>query len=574
MNSLKFSEILRRNKKLECSFQQNSYNISLLSNVIVHQAKDVIEYSLRKRGVNANIELGDYDNIVQESQKNKKTDATIIFWEISNLVSSFQYKIELLTKDEINKIEDKIKLEIDFTISNLKSCPLVLVNKFSSLFFSCFSISNKKLDCLVYELNNYLEEITRPNLRLINLDKIIATVGIDNSLDSRYYYSSKAPYTVVFFKSYAEFIKPFFMSVNGKAKKALIFDCDNTLWGGVLGEDDIEISASTKYGAIFQDIQSIALSLSRQGVIIGLCSKNNPDDVDKVLANHADMILRDDDISIKMVNWSDKVENLKKISKDLNIGLDSLVFVDDSPFEVNLVKEQLPDVTVLQVPKKLYNYPEMISSNLGLFYNISSTVEDGDRVKSYRDEERRGIVKSKFSSMDEYLSSLDLEVIFFENSKSLISRIAQITQKTNQFNLTTKRYTEIEIENMVSSLATNVYAFSVRDKFGDSGVAGVCIVNFENNTAIIDSFLMSCRVIGRNIEYIFMDYIISSLVDKNIVNVTSVFIKTIKNIQVKKFFDKCSFNVINVEGLNVHYSLSIDKYKQSGIKYIKVVDYD
>ena len=273
MINLKYSEILRFNKELEKDNWLNVYNILLLSNIVVHQGKEIIEYFLRVDGINSNVKCGDYDNIVQESQQQKQINATIIFWELANLVDGLQYKVELLTKAKIDEIENKVKSEIDLTIQNLGDCPLVLINKFSSIFFSFLNLENNKLDDLAYRLNLYLESFTNANLKLINLENVIAYVGIKNSFNQRYYYSSKTLYTVDFFKAYAQFIKPFFMSTNGKSKKALIFDCDNTLWKGILGEegiDGIKMSPETTDGLIFQEIQSIAVSLSNQGVIIGL----------------------------------------------------------------------------------------------------------------------------------------------------------------------------------------------------------------------------------------------------------------------------------------------------------------
>jgi FkbH-like protein len=167
------------------------------------------------------------------------------------------------------------------------------------------------------------------------------------------------------------------------------------------------------------------------------------------------------------------------------------------------------------------------------------------------------------------LASLELEVTFFKNKESLVSRMSQMTQKTNQFNLTSRRYTEVEIRSIVLSSNTDVYAFSLRDKFGDSGVTGLCIVDIDNDTAVIDNFLMSCRVIGRNIEYVFMDYIVNSLKDKNIINIKSVFIRTMKNMQVEEFYDRCSFSLIKTKESIRYYELSINNYKQNNIKYIK-----
>jgi FkbH-like protein len=576
MRGLKYSEILKINKKLENHNELYAYDILLLSNVIVHQAKEITEYTLRKEGINATVELGDYDNIVQESQQQKKLDAVIIFWELSNLIDGLQYKIELLNRDEIDVIEKKIKSEINFTLKNLESCPLILINQFSSFQFSSLSIGTNNLDNLAHRLNSYLESCIHPNLKLVNLEKIIASIGIQNSFDSRYYYSSKAPYTIEFFKAYSQFIKPFFMSANGRSKKALIFDCDNTLWQGILGEDGfngIEMSPETKNGAIYREIQSIAISLSRRGVLIGLCSKNNLKDVDEVLASHPDMVLRDEHITIKKVNWSDKIINLKEISTELNIGLDSLVFIDDSPFEVNLVRSQLPELKVVKVPSKLHKYTEIMRNILGDFYNLTSSNEDESKTRIYKEQLKRHKIKKTFSNIDEYLSSLCLEISISENSNSIVDRISQISLKTNQFNLTTRRYTETDIFGFIEDTRYCVYSLSVCDKYGDYGSTGLAIILINGGIATIDTFLISCRIIGRYIEFSFIDYIINKMRDNNIEFLNAKYIKTGKNNQTENFYEDCGFDLIETSKTSKIYSLKLEKYTINGKKdYIEVID--
>ena len=576
MIGLKYSEILNLNKDLKKKDQNEAYKILLLANIEAHQSKEIIECSLRLEGINANVDVGDYDNIVQESEKRTGAHAVIIFWELFNLIDGLQFKIELLNKTEIDKIEERIKNEIDFTIKNLKECPLLIINKFSSLLFSSFSIENNHLEKLATRLNKYLDKIEKKNLNIVGIDNVISFLGVKKSYDLRFLYSSKAPYTIEFFKNYCQLIKPLFMAINGKSKKALIFDCDNTLWKGVLGEEgfnNIEMSSETKDGAIFKEVQSIALSLVSKGILIGLCSKNNANDVDEVLSNHKDMVLRNNHITIKKVNWSDKVSNLIEISKELNIGLDSIVFIDDSDFEINFIKEQLPQVTVLKVPDKLHNYPAMLRENLNFFYRLSNTSEDKSKTKMYKEQRHREDQKSKFSSLNDFLVSLKLKIKIFKNEKSLIPRMSQMTQKTNQFNLTTKRYSETEIENFIKSKNSDVYTFSVDDKFGSSGVTGLCILSNKKDQKIqIDSFLMSCRIIGRNIEYVFIDYIIEQLKIDGFTSLTSKFISTIKNKQVLNFFENCNFDLIDQNDSCKNYFLSLSKYKISEISYIEVVD--
>jgi len=576
MIKLKYSEILKLNKELGDSIKSSSYKITILSNIIVHQIKELLEYRLRKEGLNADVELGDYNNIVQDSDKYKNSHAVVIFWELCNIIDGFQYKVNLLNDNQLDEILNKSKAEIDLVLKNFEKTSLVLINKFTSLSFYSLKIKKNNYEKLATQLNEYMEEKITSNVRLVDIDKAIASVGILNSIDLRYYYSSKSLYKVDFFKVYIELINPFFMSTNGKAKKALIFDCDNTLWKGVLGEDGfekIEMSTRTEHGAIYTEIQSIALALNNQGVLIGLCSKNNSKDVDEVIRSHPDMQLRNEHITINKSNWSDKVTNLKEISEELNIGLESLVFVDDSDFEVNLVREKLPEVTVLQVPERIYEYPGLLRKKMDLFYNFSLTLEDKKKIEMYRQQVKRDKIKKKFINIEDYIASLELKMAIFEDDESIVPRMSQMTQKTNQFNLSTKRYTEGDIQNLIDDLDSVVYAFSVSDKFGDNGVTGLCIVSgtSKGETAEIDSLLMSCRIIGRNIEYAFMDHVIEKMKDKGLSVIKAKYVKTRKNEQVKNFYDKCSFELIDQNEIIRDYILNTKSYKPKKLNYIEVI---
>ena len=577
MRNLKYSEILKLNKKLKSNFTNDSIKIVILTNIIINQLKEICEYSLRIANLNADIIIGDYDNIVQDSLKYKDSNLAIIFWELSNIIDGLHFKIELFNYMQIDAIVEKTESEINLVFRNLKNTSLVLFNKFTPIQFSSSIINSTKLEKLSAKLNSYLENNVPENVKVVDFEKVIANVGVNSSLDFRYYYSSKALYTIEFFKTYTEHIKPYILSANGKSKKAIIFDCDNTLWKGVLGEDGfdgIEMSSSTKDGAIFSEIQSIALNLKKQGILIGLCSKNNPADVDEVIKSHPDMQLRDEHIAIKKVNWSDKVTNLREIARELNIGVDSLVFVDDSSFEVNLIKEQIPEIIVLQVLDRLYTYPKILREHLGLFYNLSFTQEDKQKTEMYKQQAHRGTIKKEFSDIEGYLASLGMKLTIFQDDKSLIPRMSQMSRKTNQFNLTTKRYSEGDIKDFITNNNTTVFAFSYCDKFGDSGVTSLCVVYIDDNKTIadIDTYLMSCRVIGRNVEYAFMDYIIDYLRDRKIKLVRAKYIQTQKNEQVKDFFEECSFSLTSSMETEKNYILNIKKYISKQIHYIRVID--
>jgi len=576
IRSVKYADILKYNKELGDCLGSNFYKIAVFSNITINQIKEICEYGLRTEGINAHVQIGDYNNIVQSSIKFKQSNIIVVFWEASNIINSMPFKIESLDDDQQDAILKKTKQEIDLLLRNLQKTPLILFNKFTTIQFSNFNIRENKYDRLVSQLNQYIENNLTANVRLVDLEKVIATVGVEKGLDLRHYYSSKMLYSIAFFKTYVEYIKPYIMGVNGKAKKALIFDCDNTLWKGILGEDgfkNIEMSQETSDGAVFAEIQSIAISLLKQGVLIGLCSKNNPEDVDEVIRCHPDMQLRDEDFTVIRSNWLDKVSNLKSIAQELNIGLDSIVVVDDSPFEVNLIKEVLPEITVLQVPGELHKYPELLRRNIGLFYNLSFTAEDSKKVKIYKQQKLRESVKKEYHDIEDFFTSLGLKITICQEDESIVPRISQLTQKTNQFNLTTKRYTEGDIRNLNVMKNSKVIALSVSDKFGNIGVTGVCIIIVDKNkTACVDTFLISCRIIGRNIEFVLMDYLINILKDNGISSVKAKYIKTSKNSQVRGFYDKCSFVPTTITDRLREYVLDINDYKPSKINYIEVVN--
>jgi FkbH-like protein len=561
---MKYSEIIKLNNLLEGQMNGGEYNITILSNIMIHQSKDICEYLLRTESLNTKVSLGEYDNIVQDSVKFQDANSIVIFWEVCNFVNGLQFKVELFSDQEFEDLVGKIKLEIDIVLTNLKDTPVIVINKFSSLIFNQFNLSNGKLHELTRVLNSYLKANIGKNVNIVNIDSVISRLSVDVATDLRYYYSSKTLYSVEFYKAYFDYIKPIFLAVTGKTKKALIFDCDNTLWKGTLGEDGFD---GIK---IFQEIQYLALQLSKKGVIIGLCSKNNPEDVDHVLESHPDMVLRNSDIVIKKVNWDNKISNLQSIAKDLNIGIDSLVFIDDSSFEVELVKKELPDVKVFQASPKEYEYGLMMRRVSNLFYNPFKTKEDDIKTQMYKDQVKRSDEREGVANIEDYLASLGIFITVHVDNLSQVSRVSQLTQKTNQFNLTTKRYSESEIKNFILNSDKTVISIEVEDKYGSSGLTGVVILC--KKTSKIDTLLLSCRVLGRNVEFKLIDAIINIAKKHEITLLNSEYLKTPKNQQVRKFYNRCGFNVLNETDGSTKYSLEVNNYKARDINYIRIKD--
>ena len=573
-------EIIKENKALAERLSGKTFKVSVLSNLTFNKLKDILEYPLRINNINAVIEFGNYDNVIQDSHNFSKSDTVIIHQELQNISGKLS-TCHLINDQETNQeMIGNICEQIDLILNNLKDTKLVIYNTFSERNF----VNNLHVQCgtssIARSLNDYLKLKTKeyPNLRICDVDRIISKLGTDNCVDLRTYSAFKDLYKVNWLQEYVNEIQHYIYSLNGRIKKALILDCDNTLWKGVLGEDGfdgIKMSSSDKHGEPFSYVQRVVSQMSARGILICLCSKNNYDDVEQVLLNHNEITLKNNEITVKKVNWQNKAANIKEISDELNIGLDSFVFIDDSDFEVNLVKEQLPEVTVFQVPKDLNQYPAMIDKVSNYFYRNKITESDINKVKEYKLQAKRNLKKSEFTNIDDYIKSLEIEITIYKDSESHLARLEQMAQKTNQFNFTTIRHSESDIKSFFIDKNHGVYCIGVKDKFGDSGVTGMIITeNISNTTCVIKTFLMSCRVIGRNIEYAFLKYVLEDVVKKGVSEIKASYIRTNKNQQIESFYGDLGFNLVDGKSTDSekNYVQEIKKIKFKNTDYIGVTD--
>lgn len=572
---MKYSELLERNRALQQAVSGPELQIALLSNVIVDQATDHIEYSLRIQGINAHARCGDYDNIVQDVERFKSTNAVILFWEIGNIVNGFHYAYDAMSSDERKRFNARIKQEIDVVLSRLRETPLVLFNLFSAEPFRTSRLQSSALQTLCSKLNHYVTSNAPANVLCVDLNTIYSRVGTQHAVTPRDFYRAKSLYSGAFYRAYAETVAPAFLAVAGRSKKALIFDADNTLWAGIVGEDGIDgidMSPNSARGIIYAEVQSIALSLRQQGVLLGICSKNNPKDVDEVLANHPDMRIRDEHLAAKFVNWNNKAQNLADLARQLNIGRDAIVFVDDSYHEIEQVAQALPEIHSLLVPPKRHDYPRALRATADLFFNPTRTTEDLRRADMYRQQNQRREEQERFDDLSNYLASLGIRIDISLDDNKHRERIAQLTQKTNQFNLSTKRYTVADIDRFMASDTDLVFSASVSDRFGDNGLTAVVIAVAEPETrqAEIDTFLMSCRIIGRNVELAIADVVMARLAERGIEQVKACYIETPKNNQVESFYDKLGFRLDNAEAHRKEYALDPTSYAPQAPDYIEI----
>ena len=532
-------------------------NISILRNVVVESILPYLKFLAYKMGFAAEIRMGDYDNIVQESLGikegilKKETDCVLVFMKLENISWNLARNFSSLGAEEVQNEVIRIQETILNILNGIRKQTdgMILWHGFELPLFPCLGIWDSQIPegqaGVIQELNNFLRAALHsiPNSYYVDLNLCLYRVGGKAFYDHRYWHIGRAPYSLEALSEIASEDFKYIRSLKGKSKKCLVLDCDNVIWGGIIGEDGLSgIKLSKTYpGSPYYEFQQEVMNLYNRGILIALCSKNNVEDVWEVFRTHPDMVLKEDHIAAAEINWDDKATNLKKVAAYLNIGLESLVFIDDSEFEVNLVRGALPEVTVLHFPKgKTVEYRNILAS-CGLFDTLTVSAEDRERGVMYKAEAQRKQLQGQASDLETYLKSLEMivEIKFADNFT--LPRIAQLTQKTNQFNLTTRRCSEADIKKYMEATDADVLSLRLMDKFGDSGLVGVCILKYTDQKAAIDTLLLSCRVLGRGVEDVFVIQALKLAKQRGCEEVIGEFYPTAKNDQVKNFFPKQGF---------------------------------
>jgi FkbH-like protein len=387
----------------------------------------------------------------------------------------------------------------------------------------------------------------RHNVLLLDQERVEARFGKARVRDARLWYVGGLPFSEAFLPvlaaEYMRVIRP----LKGLVRKCIVLDLDNTLWGGVIGEDGLEgitLGGNDAPGNAFYDFQLALDGLRRRGVLLALCSRNNPEDAWAAIDSHPHMVLRRHHFAASRVNWTDKASNIIDIARELNLGLDSFVFLDDNPAERALLRHHVPDVLTVDLPGDPSYYTETLL-NLDVFESLGLTDEDRARGEMYlQAQARREFEQTSAASTDltAHLESLEIAVTIERACSFAIPRIAQLVNKTNQFNLTTRRYTEAQVRAMSESPASRVYAVRMADRFGDLGLTGVAIVHTGSDTWVIDSFLLSCRILGRGIEDALLAHIIALARESGARILQGHFIPTAKNAPARGFYPGRGFD--------------------------------
>ena len=528
-------------------------------------------------GQNAEVVQGNFDTHAENMATFAAAgvEYVVLFHFFDAILPSLQARVPHLTPEFRAEVRASVRGQLDLVLAKGASFHTIFVPTFHSFLRVSALHRDDPAAAFLAELNAELSELATKyrNVKLLSSDALLAELGRDQALDDRYYFKFRAPYRGAFMDRLA---RDAFLHLRGGKSyfyKALVLDCDNTLWGGVIGEDllhGIKLDPHEYPGNIFWMVQNQILELQSRGVLLVLCSKNNLADVDQVFANHPHSVLKDAHVVLKKVNWTDKSQNLREIAKELNIGLDSLVFLDDSDFEVNAVRGQLPMVRTIQVPKNVFEYPATFQEVRELFLPWEQTAESGAKTEQYRMRAQAIAEQAAFANQDDYLRSLQLRVRLKKNDEKSVPRISELTQKSNQFNVNTRRYSPSEIEAVMRSDDGAVYSLNVSDKMGDSGLTGIAIVRYDGTVLRVETFLMSCRVIGRGVEFAFWKNVFDDARARGCTSVRAEFLKSAKNELVVEFFDQLGLPVVESLPSGKIYSAPLDAVSLPPSSHVEV----
>lgn len=506
------------------------------------------------------------DSIIFDSSFNK-----YIFFYLCPIDVDYRTKIAFI---------DDYKLRLELILSKLKDDDELIVLTIEDFLYDSEINSDFVLLNTINEFNNSLRNLQQSNrnIKIVDLKKFTINYSTEQLIDWRYFYLSKSiinPKLKNEFNKWWENRLREFLQIR---KKCLILDMDNTLWGGIVGEDGIHgIKIGDNYpGNIYKHFQQSILEMKKTGVIIAACSKNNLSDIKDLWKNNDQLILKENDFACLKINWENKASNIIKISRELNIGLDSMVFIDDNPVERELIKQVLPEVVCPDFPDKthqLFTFIKNIKENYFSTHRI--TEEDLLKTDNYKNNIKRNDHKLTFKNIDSYLKSLEIKLVVQEFKKDNCQRLSQLTQKTNQFNFTTIRYSESDLIKIHAN-SGKIFSLSVSDKFGNLGITGLLIIK-EKTIGIceIDTFLMSCRILGRNIEIVFLKLILIKLKNSGFNIVESKFVKTNKNSQLENFFSNYYFAEKFANKSEKRYSLDLNnneiEFSKSELEIFKII---
>lgn len=556
----KLSYYINKASELTRKSFEKKIRIGILCSFTINGLEESIRVKSSEKNVSCITYVGDYNQYNQEILNKESSlykfspEVTFLIIDTRNILGEFfHFPYSISESERKNFVEKKLKEIQDLAntfVSRTKS-KLIIAN-FSVPTYSPYGIFETKTEYgfhkMIEDMNSRLSDsfTNSDSVYVYDFDGFVSRHGEDNIFDYKQFFFGDMKISLDYIPYLANDLMSYVIGHLGLSKKCLVLDLDNTLWGGIVGEDGfngIRLGPEPP-GNAYVEFQRILLSLYQRGIILAINSKNNYDDAIKVIKEHPYMILREEHFASMRINWNDKVSNMKEIANELNIGTDSMIFLDDDPVNREYMRLSIPQVLTVELPEDSSQYADTIKKMNELSV-LSITNEDGQRGKMYLEQRKRNDLERSTPDLDSFLKQLDLKVLIKNANEFTIPRISQLTLKTNQFNLTTKRYQESDIQKLSEDNKYLVGCAQVEDKFGDNGITGVFIVHKDNPKEwLIDTFLLSCRVMGREVEKGMLGYIVGKAKENEIEQIKAQFIPSQKNKVIEDFLPNCGFQKV------------------------------
>lgn len=548
---LDYFKLAQERRRLDCTRLSSRLKVAVLADCDTQHLVPLLEVLFARSGVAAEIYAAEFDTIEQEVlDENSGLYAfgpeIVLLLQTTNVLRLKYYERESGRAVLADELADATAALWDAIAR--RSRAVVIQSNFVLPYERQFGNFDQKvpesLHGVVSRLNTQLAARAgeRSGVLINDLEAIASYVGRNTWCDERLWTMAKVPCSLEHLPRLAQNSVDIALCVKGRGVKCVVLDLDNTLWGGVIGDDGLDGIRIGHFGEgePFHRFQQFLRELKRRGVVLAVCSKNDLDNAVRPFREHPEMVLREEDISVFVANWETKVDNIKDIRETLNIGLDSMVFLDDNPFERNMVRQYLPELIVPELPEEPSDYVRAICE-LNLFEASAYTEEDRQRARLYREDSTRRILEKRFTNVGEYLQSLEMKVEVARFDAFHLPRIAQLIQRSNQFNLTTRRYAEVECERLMNDPDCLPLRVRLSDRFGDYGLISVVVLKFAGTRGLIDLWLMSCRVLARGVEEHVMNRVVSLARERGATTLVGTYLPTAKNNIVKEFYGRFGF---------------------------------
>ena len=581
-DTLDYSALTREADALAAPAGANTVKVAILADCAVQQLTTLLKVLAARNGVALDVYEGDYDGV----------DLEILNPESGLYAFAPQYLIVLMSAEKLkSRLYDAAdrkafaadtvgRIESLWSAFGARSSATIVQSTFvlpSERAFGNYELKvADSVGATVTEINYQLAVRARSakNVLLNDVDFLAASIGRSQWLDPRLWNMAKIPCRLEHLPRLAQSLLDTVLAAAGRFAKCVVLDLDNTLWGGVIGDDGLEGIALGEFdeGEAFVGFQKFIRELKRRGILLAVVSKNDHANAILPFREHPFMALREDDVSAFVANWDNKADNIQIVQKTLNIGFDSFVFLDDNPFERNIVREYVPDVVVPELPEDPSSFLEILAE-LNLFETASFSEADLQRAAQYREEAQREIVKTQFTNVNDYLASLGMQIRLEWFNPFNLPRIAQLIQRSNQFNLMTRRYGEAACEAMMRDASFVPLTLKLADKFGDYGLISIVILKPAGDDLEIDEYLMSCRVLQRGVESFAMNNIFAYAERVGAKRVVGHYIPTAKNDMVKDFFKNFGFEKVADNGpAGSKWALDIGAYRKREVFMTQTVN--